>query len=100
MTAANNYLNLDGKLCRGIGLALTDKVALAVTVNPWEGIGEGNDPDDIAHPTQIQLCPWFVDWITKRELKLQTHAMGVLFGKTMIKISGKLPFAFAQIGTS
>jgi hypothetical protein len=99
LAVANNYLHMNGKLCRGKGLDLEGKVTLAVTVNPWIGIGEGNDPDDVRSPTQIQLCPWFVDWIGKRKFKTQKQAMKVLLAKGLIKLSGKFPFAFAQIGS-
>jgi hypothetical protein len=99
LAVANNYLHMDGKLCRGKGLDLEGKVTLAVTVNPWMGIGEGNDPDDEQRPTQIQLCPWFVEWIGKRKFKTQKQAVKVLLAKGLIKLAGKFPFAFAQIGS-
>jgi hypothetical protein len=69
-----------------------DKVALAVTWNP-------ELEDGTVVPTQIQLCPWFVEWVKERKYRLQKDAMMTTIGKTLIKLSGKLPFSFSQIGT-
>jgi hypothetical protein len=69
---------------------ITDKVALAMTLNPWTEEG--------ARATQIQLCPWFVQWTKEHKYKLQKDAMMTTIGKTLIKLSGKTPFSFAQIG--
>jgi hypothetical protein len=68
-----------------------DKIALAITWNAKQ-----EDGTDV--PTQIQLCPWFVEWVKGREYKLQKDAMMTTIGKTLIKLSGKLPFVFSQIG--
>jgi hypothetical protein len=71
---------------RGLG----DKTALAMTLNLRRGI--------IRLPTQIQLCPWFVQWTKDHKYKLQKDAMMTTIGKTLIKLAGRTPFSFAQIG--
>jgi hypothetical protein len=82
----------DELICRGKTFPrdLSDKVALAVTFNPWLDLD--------ARPTQIQLCPWFVQWTKDHKYKMQKDAMMTTIGKTLIKVSGKTPFSLAQIG--
>jgi hypothetical protein len=84
----------DDQLCKGkpFPRGLMDKVALAITWNPRLDNGDYLS-------TQTQLCPWFVEWIKERKYKLQKDAMMTTNGKTLIKLSGKLPFSFSQIGT-
>ncbi|KAH7413563.1 hypothetical protein DE146DRAFT_247 [Phaeosphaeria sp. MPI-PUGE-AT-0046c] len=95
------FVGIDDRICQGRPLPKdkTEKIALAITVNPWRDV-EGSTGDDTEEQvaTQIQLCPWFVDWIKQRKIKLHRHAIKTMIGKAVIKLSEKTPFGFAQIG--
>jgi hypothetical protein len=91
---------MNGTICKGRGVKdIEEKLSLAMTVNPWLKAEDNNDPRELRRPSQLQLCPWFVDWIGERKLKNQSQVMKVFFGKGLIKLAGKLPFSFAQIGS-
>lgn len=78
----------------------TEKIALAITLNPWRDVATvGDDDDNGQSVTQIQLCPWFVNWIKQRKIKLFKDGIRAMIGKAVIKLSEKTPFGFAQIGT-
>jgi hypothetical protein len=50
--------------------------------------------------TQIQLCPWFVDWVKDRKIKLHKDAVKSIVGKAIIRAteSSSNYLGFAQIG--
>lgn len=49
--------------CKGINPM--NRIALAITTNPKKRISPQIDDYEFL-PTQIQLCPWFVEWIKQR----------------------------------
>jgi hypothetical protein len=74
--------------CHG---TVSDRLALAITMNPRVGSNE--------KPTQIQLCPWFVDWLGNKEFKLSRDVFRTNIGQKVIKkaeAAGK--YRFRQIG--
>jgi hypothetical protein len=77
---------------------LVSKLALAETWNPWRADRDDEGPYEDPEPTQIQICPWFLAWLKDRKFKLLKDAMATTIGKTVLQISEKTPFAFAQIG--
>jgi len=86
--------------CKG---SLADRVALAVTDNPYKKkkivVNYKLMPWKFA--TQIQLCPWFLDWLMEKEYKMHRDVMRTNVGKYFIdgatKEKGR--FGFRQIGT-
>jgi hypothetical protein len=76
------------------------RVALAITYNAERdtGVTRNDEPILPDQPTQLQICPWFVDWVKERKIKLHKEAMKTTIGKTVINLSEKTPFGFAQIG--
>jgi hypothetical protein len=86
--------------CRGG--TLLDKVALAVTANPdvADPVERNGVKLDLRRPTQIQLCPWFVDWIKQKKLKLAGDVQKrTNIGRIVIKLAQK-NFGLKQIGGS
>lgn len=90
------YLYHNKQQCKG---GLADKVALAVTWNPESAESLSTVPFQI-HPTQIQICPWFIDWLKNREFKLARDVFRTNIGRVVIKnaVSGR--FGLRQIGES
>ncbi|KAF1918941.1 hypothetical protein BDU57DRAFT_592946 [Ampelomyces quisqualis] len=85
-------IRFDEQICKGKRFPrdIMEKVALAVTTNPTSATG-------FVQPTQIQLCPWFVQWVKDHKYKMVKDAMMTSIGKTLIKLAGRAPFSFAQI---
>ena len=86
-----------------------DFTTLAATHNGVAGDPELDEASkqDIVHDkndrhTQIQLCPWFVDWIKSKEYKTGNDAMRSNIGRAAIKFIEKNNWGFGlrQIGTS
>lgn len=77
----------------------TEKIALAITLNPWRD-DVSTEGDNGERRTQIQLCPWFVDWVKSHKIRLFRDGIRAMIGKAIIKLSEKTPFLFAQIGKS
>lgn len=78
-----------------------EKIALAMTMNPQIKIQLSADENDIQlrdAPTQIQLCPWFVEWLQGEKFKDQRHAIAGTIGRKLINAAGKSKYGFAQIG--
>ncbi|KAH3942841.1 hypothetical protein HBI56_053270 [Parastagonospora nodorum] len=77
-TSTNTHVLYKKQSCHE---GLTDFPTLAVTYNPeWESEDIEDKP-----PTQIQLCPWFVDWIKNKEYKLHNDVIRSNFGRYVIK---------------
>jgi hypothetical protein len=88
--------------CHG---TIGDRLALAVTMNPEvelpplpEGF-QGKMPQK-QKPTQIQLCPWFVDWLGNKEFKLSRDVFRTNIGQKVIKKAEAGKYGFRQIGVS
>jgi hypothetical protein len=99
-------VDYDDRLCKGRTFphGITDKIALAVTWNAQRRVRSNEEGiplyvDDI---TQLQLCPWFVEWIRDRKYKLGKDLKRTIIGKTVIKLteSTSNKYGFAQIGTT
>lgn len=89
------YLKHDKQQCKGGSLA--DKVALAVTWNPESAESLRSIPFQ-NHPTQIQICPWFLDWLKNREFKLARDVFRTNIGRLVIKGASSNRFGLRQIG--
>ena len=63
-----------------------------------QGVIRNGMPFTITQPTQIQLCPWFVDWIKDKKYKLHNDARRSNIGRAIIKLSESTRWGFAQIG--
>lgn len=73
-----------------------------MTLNPERKTGRYNaagEPLVYEQSTQIQLCPWFVDWIKDHKFKLHNDAARSNIGRAVIKLAESKKFGFAQIGT-
>lgn len=81
--------------CKG---GLLDKTALAVTWNPKAADDVYENPV-AEEPTQIQLCPWFIDWLKNHEFKLARDVFKTNIGRLVINSAGSNRFGFRQIGT-
>jgi hypothetical protein len=80
--------------CKG---SLSNFVALAVTTNPFIT----KPPDTIMEtrkPTQLQLCPWFVDWLKNKEFKLHRDVLRTNVGQHFLKAAESDKYGFRQIG--
>ena len=100
VTVASNDLQCKG---RSFPRDKTDKIALAMTYNAERDIGEtdeNGDPFSNDLLTQIQLCPWYVEWLQERKYTKRKDVVKVWLGKFLVKVSGTrfLPFTFSQIG--
>jgi hypothetical protein len=77
-----------------------DNIALAITLNPEEpvriqpGGGIGKD----RKRTQIQLCPWFLDWLKTKEFKFFRDLKRTNIGLNVIKLAESSKFTLRQIG--
>jgi hypothetical protein len=80
----------DKEVCKGEWNDVNAKIALAETANP---VLDGDDK-----PTQIQLCPWFVDWIKNKNIRLGNDVARSNIGRLFIKLSESTRFGFTQIG--
>lgn len=88
--------------CRG---SFGDFVALAVTHNPTsetrvlnKGTGEW-EGEERELPTQIQLCPWFVDWVKKKEFKTSSDVVKrTKIGRKVIQLAESNKGVYRQIG--
>lgn len=63
--------------CKG---SLADVVALASTYNPQTVPNSQN----VVRPTQIQLCPWFIDWLKMKTFKQASDLSRTKIGKYFI----------------
>lgn len=104
-TANHVIVRLNETLCRGRPFPrdIGEKTALAITWNPIRDTKqkkENGDPILVNEMTQIQLCPWFVDWVKDRKIKLHKDAVTAIVGKAIIKAtqSTSIRLGFAQIG--
>lgn len=90
-------LKFDEQQCRG---SMSDRIALAVTVNPTSGVEayKNEVSKSVQIPTQIQLCLWFVDWIKDRRFKLHNDAARSNIGRAVIKLAESTNYGFRQIG--
>jgi hypothetical protein len=89
------YIRHDAQQCKGGGLM--DKVALAVSWNPHSAESYYGVPAQ-DHPTQIQICPWFIDWLKNREFKLARDVFRTNIGRLVIKGAVSDRFGLRQIG--
>ncbi|CAO2647427.1 Nn.00g083490.m01.CDS01 [Neocucurbitaria sp. VM-36] len=101
-TSNDIVLHFNEQLCRGRRFPndIGEKIALAVTINPERKTGLYNDngePLVTEESTQIQLCPWFVDWIKDRKFKLHNDVARSNIGRAVIKLAESNKFGFAQI---
>jgi hypothetical protein len=96
MIATNSLLVYREQPCRGIG---SDIVTLAVTFNSQmetETVDGEYTYNDVH--TQIQICPWVVDWIKSKEFKTGNDAMRSNIGRAIIKTVESKNFGLRQIG--
>jgi hypothetical protein len=100
MIATGTLLIYREQPCRGLA---ADVVTLAVTYNTQIETGTENGDgtiewtyDDVA--TQIQICPWFIDWIKSKEFKTGNDAMRSNIGRAVIKTVESKSFGLRQIG--
>ncbi|KAJ4377483.1 hypothetical protein N0V83_000308 [Neocucurbitaria cava] len=98
-TTNNVVLHFNDQSCRGRILDFGEKIALAVTVNPVRQSDtiKNGEVMVVNQPTQIQLCPWFVDWVKDHKLKLHNDAARSNIGRVVIKLAESSKFGFAQI---
>ncbi|KAF2492916.1 hypothetical protein BU16DRAFT_466677 [Lophium mytilinum] len=87
--------------CKG---SVADFFALAVTRNPEtsEVVSDDDIPDEELYwdekPTQIQLCPWFVDWVKSKEFKTASDVKKrTKIGRVVIKLVESKNFGLKQI---
>lgn len=98
LSSGNGFaLKFDEQQCRG---SMSDRVALAVTVNPNSGVEvyKNGVPINNIKPTQIELCLWFVDWIKDRKFKLHNDVARSNIGRAVIKLAESTNYGFRQIG--
>jgi hypothetical protein len=100
MIATNSLLVYREQPCRGLA---ADIITLAATYNTQFETGTVNGDgtkewtyDDV--PTQIQICPWFIDWIKSKEFKTGNDAMRSNIGRAIIKTVESKNFGLRQIG--
>jgi hypothetical protein len=53
----------------------------------------------VQRPTQIQICPWFIDFIENNDYKLGNDVAGSNIGRAGIQLSKKYNWPFQEIGT-
>ncbi|KAF2653293.1 hypothetical protein K491DRAFT_662135 [Lophiostoma macrostomum CBS 122681] len=104
-TATNEDVVYSNLSCHGH--SVDEFVALAMTENPlWNPRGQddsknpvnGRENDKIEKPTQIQLCPWFIDWIKNRKYKTADQlTKRANFGRFVINTVEKSNFGLRQI---
>ncbi|KAH7413560.1 hypothetical protein DE146DRAFT_203 [Phaeosphaeria sp. MPI-PUGE-AT-0046c] len=78
--------------CKGA----SDWVALAVTSNPMDKNIDGMVEEN-RKPTQLQLCPWFIDWIKNKEYKFHRDVRRTNIGQHVIKAAESSKYGFRQI---
>ncbi|KAF1836061.1 hypothetical protein BDW02DRAFT_596728 [Decorospora gaudefroyi] len=84
--------------CRGG--TFIENIALAVTMNPEDAhpAFKNNVQLESRRPTQIQLCPWFVDWVKSKKFKLVGDVQKrTKIGRFVIKLAEWKGFGLAQI---
>ncbi|QRD07406.1 hypothetical protein JI435_132000 [Parastagonospora nodorum SN15] len=86
--ATNTHVLYKKKTCHD---GLMETVALAVTYNAqWESEEWDEEQREVVYnyedrPTQIQICPWFIDWIKNKEYKLSNDVKRSNIGRYIIK---------------
>jgi hypothetical protein len=77
-------------------LAATLNVESDTSLHPLTGgpFGEVN----LNAPTQIQLCPWFIDWIKSKEFKTGDQVRRTKLGRGVVRLAEKNQWPFRQIG--
>lgn len=48
-------------------------------------------------PTQVTICPWFVDWIKNKEFRIGDDVYRTNIGRSVIKLSER-NFGLKQFG--
>jgi hypothetical protein len=88
----------DQRPCKG---SIADRVALAVAVNPKKDkVWVDNKLQPHKFATQIQLCPWFLDWLKDKKFKLHRDVKRTNIGRLFLEGAEKKDgrFGFRQIG--
>ncbi|KAF2468916.1 uncharacterized protein BDR25DRAFT_289905 [Lindgomyces ingoldianus] len=99
----NQLLYYNEQQCKGRRRDMDDKVALAVTVNPvlTAEVFEQTESQwvytETEKPTQIQICPWFVDWIKNHDYKLHNDVARSNIGRTVVKVTESTNHILRQI---
>jgi hypothetical protein len=68
-----------------------------VTWNP-SGDESLHEVEEGNKPTQIQICPWFLDWLKNRDFKLSRDVFRTNIGRLVIKGAESDRFGLRQIG--
>jgi hypothetical protein len=99
-SASGRLLVYEQQICHE---GLNGAVALAVTDNPETQVerttGMGTRQVTVQRPTQIQICPWFIDFIENNDYKLGNDVAGSNIGRAGIQLSKKYNWPFQEIGT-